>query len=88
MYISHVAQVSDIFVIDDNVVRVGYMVGTGYMEDWCWLHGGCWLSTVHSCSLLSLSLSTSCCVDEVAAEHSSADCIIHFGPSCLTRLVD
>lgn len=27
----------------------------------------------------------SCCVDEVAAEHSSADCIIHFGPSCLTR---
>ena len=29
MYISHVAQVSDIFVIDDNVVRVGYMVGTG-----------------------------------------------------------
>ena len=27
----------------------------------------------------------SCCVDEVAAEHVQSDCIIHFGPSCLTR---
>lgn len=27
----------------------------------------------------------SCCVDEVAAEHMLADCIIHFGPACLTQ---
>ena len=27
---------------------------------------------------------TSCCVDVVAAEHGSADCIIHFGHSCLS----
>lgn len=26
----------------------------------------------------------SCCVDEVAAEHFSADCIIHFGHACLS----
>ena len=26
----------------------------------------------------------SCCVDEVAAEHCQADCIIHFGHSCLS----
>ncbi|KAK7508182.1 hypothetical protein BaRGS_00000421 [Batillaria attramentaria] len=26
----------------------------------------------------------SCCVDEVAAEHYQADCIIHFGPTCLS----
>ena len=26
----------------------------------------------------------SCCVDEIAAEHGSADCIIHFGHSCLS----
>jgi len=31
------------------------------------------------------SLSCSCCVDEVAAEHVQADCIIHFGPGCLTQ---
>jgi len=27
---------------------------------------------------------SSCCVDEVAAEHAAADAIIHFGPACLT----
>lgn len=26
----------------------------------------------------------SCCVDEVAAEHFQADCIIHYGPTCLS----
>lgn len=26
----------------------------------------------------------SCCVDEVAAEHVQADCIVHYGPSCLS----
>lgn len=26
----------------------------------------------------------SCCVDEVAAEHVKADCIVHYGPSCLS----
>jgi len=26
----------------------------------------------------------SCCVDEVAAEHVRADCIVHYGPSCLS----
>lgn len=26
----------------------------------------------------------SCCVDEVAAQHAEADCIIHFGRSCLS----
>jgi len=26
----------------------------------------------------------SCCVDEIAAEHINADCIIHFGRSCLS----
>ena len=31
------------------------------------------------------SFKCSCCVDEVAAEHALADCIIHFGPSCLTQ---
>jgi len=30
---------------------------------------------------------TSCCVDTVAAEHYDADCIVHFGHSCLS-LVD
>ena len=32
--------------------------------------------------------SCSCCVDEVAAEHVQADCIIHFGPACLTQYVN
>ncbi|KAJ8305393.1 hypothetical protein KUTeg_015938 [Tegillarca granosa] len=27
----------------------------------------------------------SCCVDEVAAEHYNADCIIHYGRSCLSQ---
>lgn len=27
---------------------------------------------------------SSCCVDETAAEHISADCVVHFGRSCLT----
>lgn len=26
----------------------------------------------------------SCCVDEVAAEHAEADCIVHFGRACLS----
>ena len=26
----------------------------------------------------------SCCVDEIAAEHISGDCIIHFGHACLS----
>ncbi|XP_051572701.1 2-(3-amino-3-carboxypropyl)histidine synthase subunit 2-like [Myxocyprinus asiaticus] len=26
----------------------------------------------------------SCCVDEVAAEHVGADCLVHYGPSCLS----
>ncbi|XP_030635991.1 2-(3-amino-3-carboxypropyl)histidine synthase subunit 2 [Chanos chanos] len=26
----------------------------------------------------------SCCVDEVAAEHAGADCIVHYGQSCLS----
>lgn len=26
----------------------------------------------------------SCCVDEVAAEHVGADCIVHYGRSCLS----
>ena len=26
----------------------------------------------------------SCCVDEVAADHVSADAIIHYGTACLT----
>lgn len=26
----------------------------------------------------------SCCVDETAAQHIAADCIVHFGRSCLT----
>jgi diphthamide biosynthesis protein 2 len=25
-----------------------------------------------------------CCVDEVAAEHFSADCLVHYGPACLS----
>ena len=26
----------------------------------------------------------SCCVDEVAAAHADADCVVHFGRSCLS----
>lgn len=26
----------------------------------------------------------SCCVDETAAQHIAADCVVHFGRSCLT----
>lgn len=26
----------------------------------------------------------SCCVDETAAQHVAADCVVHFGRSCLT----
>lgn len=26
----------------------------------------------------------SCCVDEVAAEHVGADCIVHYGSACLS----
>lgn len=26
----------------------------------------------------------SCCVDEVAAEHVAADCIVHYGSACLS----
>lgn len=28
--------------------------------------------------------SGSCCVDEVAAEHVGADCIVHYGGACLS----
>jgi diphthamide synthase subunit DPH2 len=28
-----------------------------------------------------------CCVDEVAAQHYGADCVVHYGPTCLTRSV-
>ena len=31
------------------------------------------------------SRSSSCCVDEVAAQHYNADAIIHFGRSCLSQ---
>ena len=34
-----------------------------------------------------LTKNISCCVDTVAAEHYEADCIVHFGHSCLS-LVD
>ena len=34
--------------------------------------------------LTVVSLSTSCCVDEVAAEHVGADCIVHYGSACLS----
>jgi len=27
---------------------------------------------------------SSCCVDETAAQHVAADCVVHFGHSCLT----
>ncbi|XP_049849484.1 2-(3-amino-3-carboxypropyl)histidine synthase subunit 2-like isoform X2 [Schistocerca gregaria] len=27
----------------------------------------------------------SCCVDEIAAEHVRADCLVHYGPACLSR---
>jgi len=29
----------------------------------------------------------SCCVDEIAAEHADADCIIHYGRACLSPYV-
>ncbi|CAI8016031.1 2-(3-amino-3-carboxypropyl)histidine synthase subunit 2 [Geodia barretti] len=37
------------------------------------------------CVILGDTSYGSCCVDEVAASHVDADCIIHFGPSCLTQ---
>jgi len=44
--------------------------------------------TVHFNSLMLLNgfyyINFSCCVDETAAQHIAADCIIHFGRSCLT----
>lgn len=33
---------------------------------------------------VSFVLLLSCCVDEVAAEHIGADCIVHYGRSCLS----
>jgi diphthamide biosynthesis protein 2 len=30
----------------------------------------------------------SCCVDEVAAQHVNADCIIHFGNACITKSIE
>jgi len=35
-------------------------------------------------SCLTLVFVCSCCVDEVAAQHHNADCIIHYGRSCLS----
>lgn len=29
-----------------------------------------------------------CCVDEVGAAHANADCVIHYGHTCLSPLVD
>lgn len=26
----------------------------------------------------------SCCVDEVGASHVDADCVVHFGPACMS----
>ena len=40
----------------------------------------CWSSFLYD--------ACSCCVDEVAAEHVQAECIIHFGPACLTQYVN
>lgn len=34
--------------------------------------------------LMMILLSFSCCVDETAAQHIAADCIVHFGRTCLT----
>ncbi|XP_041358576.1 2-(3-amino-3-carboxypropyl)histidine synthase subunit 2-like [Gigantopelta aegis] len=28
----------------------------------------------------------SCCVDEIAAEHNLADCVVHYGPACLSPI--
>ncbi len=38
--------------------------------------------------MLKTYYSTSCCVDEVAAEHLSADLIVHYGRSCLSQFVN
>lgn len=35
-------------------------------------------------SILCVFPSGSCCVDEVAAEHVGADCIVHYGGACLS----
>ncbi|KAI9020045.1 diphthamide biosynthesis protein 2 [Phycomyces nitens] len=40
--------------------------------------------TSKSCFILADTSYGSCCVDEVAAEHCSADLIIHYGRSCLS----
>lgn len=32
-------------------------------------------------------LTTSCCVDEVAAEHINADVVVHYGRACLSPYV-
>lgn len=49
----------------------------------------CLISSIFTCTVDPfLYNSRSCCVDEVAAEHVQADCIIHFGPACLTQWVN
>lgn len=37
-------------------------------------------------SVLVLFGETSCCVDEVAAEHYAVDAIVHYGPACLSPI--
>jgi diphthamide biosynthesis enzyme Dph1/Dph2-like protein len=39
-------------------------------------------STIADTTLDTLLIKHSCCVDEVAAQHISADVIIHYGRSC------
>lgn len=40
---------------------------------------------INSRFLTYSNMAFSCCVDEVAAQHVGADCLIHFGHACLSR---
>ena len=59
--------------------QLGVMYNGGGVYLCMCMCGGCIGECPPACPLCS------CCVDEVAAQHADADCVIHFGPSCLTR---
>jgi len=44
-------------------------------------------SSIVQCKIFILGDTTfaACCVDEIAAHHAAADCIVHFGPACLHK---
>ncbi|XP_064393235.1 2-(3-amino-3-carboxypropyl)histidine synthase subunit 2-like [Halichondria panicea] len=73
------------FITDNDYHRVALQFPDQYLCDSHWVALRLRETTQHEVFILADTSYGSCCVDEVAADHLGADCIVHFGPSCLTQ---